>query len=497
MKKLLAFLLTVTLIISIGFVGTVNVLAASLTKPVITAENDKSGVVIEWKKVSGATKYYLYKKTYANGNWGDWVYTKGTTGLNYTDKTVNSGAYVRYMVCALNDSQKSPYATTPTLRRLLTPNLTAENANTGVLLNWNKVSGAQKYYLYRKTYSAGKWSDWKYIKGTTGINYTDTSVKSGTYVRYMICAIDRSYKSGYTTTPTLRRLDTPKVSADLLSDQCVRLNWNSVSGAQKYYVYRSNYYGGKWSGWEYIKGTTITQFTDEFATAGTYVRYMVCAIDRSYKSAYHVSSSVLTSEPYWIETENEIDEETINLNYGVQKTTTIEKFYWIYSDGSKVLKRSYENQSYNTEGYYATDADLYQESVTTAANNYAIYEEVLRLVNEVRAEANVAPLTLDYTLCQAATMRSVEMNYSNIFSHTRPNGSSCFSVLDTFNIRWNATAENIAAGHNNAQAVVTGWKNSSGHYTNMINPSYTKLGVGMCDVGVGHYEIYWTQLFTN
>lgn len=93
-------------------------------------------------------------------------------------------------------------------------------------------------------------------------------------------------------------------------------------------------------------------------------------------------------------------------------------------------------------------------------------------------------------------MRAVEMAYANIFSHTRPDGSSCFSVFPYYSISYFAAGENIAAGYGSPEAVVTGWKNSEGHYANMINVSFTKLGVGYFNIDYG-YGAYWVQLFTN
>ena len=187
---------------------------------------------------------------------------------------------------------------------------------------------------------------------------------------------------------------------------------------------------------------------------------------------------------------------TSDYKYGIKKITTTYDNYYIYSDGSEKFSYSYTDDSYDYSGYAATDSELLDESVNTAAANMEFYNEVLLLVNQIRADAGVQPLTLDTTLCQAATMRSLEMNYSTQFSHTRPNGNSCFDVFNTFSITYNATGENIAAGYRSPSAVVEGWKNSSGHYANMINSNFNKLGVGMSNQQFG-YGIYWTQLFTN
>ncbi|MDO4531648.1 MAG: CAP domain-containing protein, partial [Bacillota bacterium] len=59
-------------------------------------------------------------------------------------------------------------------------------------------------------------------------------------------------------------------------------------------------------------------------------------------------------------------------------------------------------------------------------------QEVLDLVNQERAAANLAPLMLNPRLCEAAQLRAEESVKS--FSHTRPDGSLCFSVLDEYSI---------------------------------------------------------------
>ena len=126
------------------------------------------------------------------------------------------------------------------------------------------------------------------------------------------------------------------------------------------------------------------------------------------------------------------------------------------------------------------------------------YEEVLRLVNEIRAEAGVASLVLDENLCQAATKRSVEMDYKNHYSHYRPDGTSYLTIFEDYNINYKSVGENIAYGFESPKDVVDAWRNSEGHYKNMINESFSKLGVGYskgCEGG--YYDCIWTQLFTN
>lgn len=203
-----------------------------------------------------------------------------------------------------------------------------------------------------------------------------------------------------------------------------------------------------------------------------------------------------TTKKYRVDYGSEESVVTSDYKYGLKKNTVTVNYYVLYSDGSKEVYDTSTYDRYDSSGYTATDAELLEESNAIAAQNIAYYNEVLTLVNEIRAEAGVQPLTLDTTLCQAATMRSLEMNYSQQFSHTRPSGETCFSVFGTYGIGYRTAGENIAAGQRTPESVVNSWKNSEGHYKNMINANFNKLGVGMSNMQMG-YGIYWTQLFTD
>jgi uncharacterized protein YkwD len=107
-------------------------------------------------------------------------------------------------------------------------------------------------------------------------------------------------------------------------------------------------------------------------------------------------------------------------------------------------------------------------------------------VNEARANAGLSALKLDPILNEAAEVRAKEVNTR--FSHTRPDGTSCFTVLREFGIVYNVCGENIAIGFNDAASVVRAWMNSSGHRANILNPNYKVMGLGKSGSG-------WGQLF--
>ena len=78
---------------------------------------------------------------------------------------------------------------------------------------------------------------------------------------------------------------------------------------------------------------------------------------------------------------------------------------------------------------------------------------------------------------------------AELFSHDRPDGTSCFTVLSQCGVSgfWTA-GENIAAGTSNPEAAMEMWMNSEGHRANILSGDFTHIGVGYQDNA-------WVQLF--
>ena len=116
--------------------------------------------------------------------------------------------------------------------------------------------------------------------------------------------------------------------------------------------------------------------------------------------------------------------------------------------------------------------------------------EVIRLVNEIRQKNGLRPLTANWELSRVARYKSQDMRDNGYFSHNSPTYGTPFQMLSAFGLSYRTAGENIAKGYASPQAVVNGWMNSSGHRANMLNGSYTQIGVGYVSGGN-----YWTQLF--
>ncbi|MBA8927361.1 uncharacterized protein YkwD [Kutzneria viridogrisea] len=118
--------------------------------------------------------------------------------------------------------------------------------------------------------------------------------------------------------------------------------------------------------------------------------------------------------------------------------------------------------------------------------------EVLALVNKERRANGCGDLHWDDRLALAARKHSQDMAVRNYFSHDTPEGVDPWQRIKAVGYA-DPSGENIAAGQNSPESVMTSWMNSPGHRANILNCSFKALGVG--EYKGGSYGFYWTQDF--
>ena len=131
--------------------------------------------------------------------------------------------------------------------------------------------------------------------------------------------------------------------------------------------------------------------------------------------------------------------------------------------------------------------------------DYTLVEDkIMTLLNELRLEQGLLPLTKNETLKAAADHRAIETQTS--FSHTRPDGTDFYTIIltDDYWYPYQTVGENLAmatyfkdeAGM--AEFLFDGWVESEGHYANMVHPDFLEVGIGV------HYDgefLYAVQIF--
>lgn len=145
------------------------------------------------------------------------------------------------------------------------------------------------------------------------------------------------------------------------------------------------------------------------------------------------------------------------------------------------------NESSSGDNIQGGNVQASESGQSTQAN------AVLKLVNAERSKQGLQALTLSSNLTSIATTKSKDMATKGYFDHNSPTYGSPFQMLQSFGVSYKSAGENIAAGQKTPEQVMNSWMNSSGHRANILNESFTQLGVGYYEGG--SYGTYWTQLF--
>ena len=309
-----------------------------------------------------------------------------------------------------------------------------------IKVSWKKVSGAKKYVVYRST---KKGSAYKKVGTSTSASLKDTSCTTGTTYYYKVRAYNGAY-GAYSAAASARAVcaATSSIKANGGENKAT-VKWAKVAGASGYRVYRASSSSGTYKLVGTVSGASTLSYKDTGLTAGKTYYYKV--------RAYHT-----------------VDGAKVNGKLSSANAATI--------DGYLDVTEAYEllNEFRTTKGIWYWNSD----------------DETKTYFNKT-GYTTLSELSCDSSLESTAQTRAKEL--STLFSHTRPDGTSCFTAFPD-NI-W-AGGENIAAGYSSCTSVINGWAETNysysgqGHRRNMLSEDFTSVGIA-CYVSDGYK--YWAM----
>lgn len=189
-------------------------------------------------------------------------------GLSYTDSYTDAvGHNYKAGICTICGALDLE-------RRPASPQIMITTESGRPKISWNAINGADKYWVYRSV--DGETFD--YYTRTDKPSFTDGSTSIGTTYYYAVKAVavlgGRDVSSGRSTAQSIQcRPAAPSVSIYRASGK-PQLKWNAVSGAAKYWVYRST----DGVNFKYYDSTAKTSYTNTGALLGTKYHYRVKAV---------------------------------------------------------------------------------------------------------------------------------------------------------------------------------------------------------------------------
>jgi len=135
-----------------------------------------------------------------------------------------------------------------------------------------------------------------------------------------------------------------------------------------------------------------------------------------------------------------------------------------------------------------------QSSVCKPEYNQNFETKVIQLINAERNKEGLPLLSEHALLTQSARLHSTDMACNQFFSHLSPTNGDVEQRMALQNYNYSVIGENIAAGYTSPESVVQGWMDSTGHRANIMNATFTQIGVGYVYMEGSDLEIYWTLL---
>lgn len=121
-------------------------------------------------------------------------------------------------------------------------------------------------------------------------------------------------------------------------------------------------------------------------------------------------------------------------------------------------------------------------------------QKIVELTNQIRINLNLHTLTENESLQRAALAKAENMMVNEYFAHVGPDDRSLRDWLYEAGYPFSTAGENLAIGFSSAEDVVNAWVNSPTHYSNLIDPDFTEIGVGAVS---GSYEGHETTLIAQ
>ena len=122
--------------------------------------------------------------------------------------------------------------------------------------------------------------------------------------------------------------------------------------------------------------------------------------------------------------------------------------------------------------------------------------KIISLTNKLRQDRGIHPLRENAVLARAAQAKAEDMLVKQYFAHVSPEKKGLAHWLLSFKYDFAVAGENLAMGFSDAADVVNAWTKSRTHFENIIDPSFTEIGVAMSAGEYGGFETtFVSQLF--
>lgn len=354
-----------------------------------TAESvDFNAIKVTWKKVDGASGYYVYRKADGEKYFKQIAEVNGNRTFTSTDLSATTGVKYQYTVRAYRNRNGKPYAglydskgvTATACTKAPTIKSGVSTVSDKLKLTWSKVNGATGYNVYRKLENDKNYKLIKTINGNGNVEFTDSGLKCGVKYYYRINGFRTVDSKNYEglgskdylglTTPAQPALK----SAKSLGYNTISIEWTKVEGATGYDIYRKT--TGTYSKIGTVDKQSTVTFKDEKAVTGVRYQYTV--------RAFYNKNGIKKVSTY----ENYIHGTAYPSNPNLTSVTSVEynaiELKWDKVDGAngyKIYRKLPSDKNYKEIITLYEQTDKYTDQTVTCGTTYQYIIKSFRYEN--------------------------------------------------------------------------------------------------------------------
>lgn len=354
-----------------------------------TAESvDFNAIKVTWKKVDGASGYYVYRKADGEKYFKQIAEVNGNRTFTSTDLSATTGVKYQYTVRAYRNRNGKPYAglydskgvTATACTKAPTIKSGVSTVSDKLKLTWNKVNGATGYNVYRKLENDKNYKLIKTINGNGNVEFTDSGLKCGVKYYYRVNGFRTVDSKNYEglgskdylglTTPAQPALK----SAKSLGYNTISIEWTKVEGATGYDIYRKT--TGTYSKIGTVNKQSTVTFKDEKAVTGVRYQYTV--------RAFYNKNGIKKVSTY----ENYIHGTAYPSNPNLTSVTSVEynaiELKWDKVDGAngyKIYRKLPSDKNYKELITLYEQTDKYTDQTVTCGTTYQYIIKSFRYEN--------------------------------------------------------------------------------------------------------------------
>ncbi len=331
-----------------------------------SVSNTADGPKITWSKISGTSKYYIYRRSITGTKFTKVGSVSGKkSSFVDTSAKKKDGNYI-YTVKGINKKGVASqyHYNGITCLYAETPKITSVDIIEGdeITVKWKETDSKAKYYLYRKENNG----NWKRMTTTSGDKYIDTNVKNGNeYVYRIKSVIESDYgkatSSYYTANKyKIKYLEAPVIDKLEILENSIGISWFSVDGVVGYSVLRKPLDSD--DAWTVLGKVSGEQsfFEDETASLadGAYL-YTVRSEGDGFSGSYSSGEEYVTlAQPEFTVA---VDDDGVHIKWDKVPYATSYRVLEQQADGSWEIKKKTKKLYYNFKpsSYYCGKLTVY------------------------------------------------------------------------------------------------------------------------------------------